>query len=128
MTISVTCQCGKGYRVSADKSGKRFKRRECGTLVRVPNANGDAIDDDVDLGDDDSEVAHVRATHSIASTKRTWSQMVIPIVNQQPECDAPEFSREARCPRCDSITLRKKDRHSIRRLPICVATSLGCLS
>ena len=52
MTISVTCDCGKGYRVSADKAGLRFKCRDCGTLLRVPDADGDNSADETDRDDD----------------------------------------------------------------------------
>ncbi len=56
MAIEVTCDCGKAYRMNDDKVGKRFKCRECGALVRVPNASGDETDEDVDLGEDESGI------------------------------------------------------------------------
>lgn len=47
MAIDVMCECGKSYRVSNDKAGRRFKCRECGTLVEVPEANANASDETV---------------------------------------------------------------------------------
>ncbi len=47
MAIDVMCKCGKSYRVSDDKVGRRFKCRECGTLVGVPQANANASDETV---------------------------------------------------------------------------------
>lgn len=41
MSIEVTCDCGKGYRLSDDKAGKQFKCRDCEALIRVPQANED---------------------------------------------------------------------------------------
>ena len=55
MPISVTCDCGKGYRVSDDKAGKRFKCRECGTLLEVPESKAD-ISDETNRDDDDLEM------------------------------------------------------------------------
>lgn len=55
MAIEITCDCGKGYRVSGVKAGKRFKCRDCGTLLQVPNTNDGATDDEND-GDDDVEM------------------------------------------------------------------------
>ena len=51
MAIEITCDCGKGYRLSDDKAGKRFKCRDCGTLIRVPSA----VADDPEFGDGDEE-------------------------------------------------------------------------
>ncbi len=51
MAIEVTCECGKGYRVSDGKAGKRFKCRDCGTLIQVPEAD----DDHSEFGDTDQE-------------------------------------------------------------------------
>ena len=77
MTISVTCDCGKGYRVSADKAGLRFKCRDCGTLLRVPDADGDNSADETDRDDDlemepDGEYvpAHRRAAAEERSAKK----------------------------------------------------------
>ncbi len=78
MSIEVACDCGKGYRVSADKAGKRFKCRDCGTLLQVPNANDGTADDEND-GDDDVEMepdaeyvpAHHRAAAKARSAKKT---------------------------------------------------------
>lgn len=56
MPIKVTCECGKGYRLSDDKAGKRFKCRDCGSLVQVPDADDETADDDQDVSDDDPEV------------------------------------------------------------------------
>ena len=72
MTISVTCDCGKGYRVSADKAGLRFKCRDCGTLLRVPDADGDNSADEADR-DDDLEMepdAEYVPTH-----RRVWARL-----------------------------------------------------
>lgn len=78
MAIEITCECGKGYCVSDDKAGKRFKCRDCGTLLQVPNANGGATDDEDD-GDDDVEMepdaeyvpAHHRAAAKARSAKKS---------------------------------------------------------
>jgi hypothetical protein len=42
MTISVTCACGKEYRLGDDKAGRRFDCRECRTEVRVPQPEMEA--------------------------------------------------------------------------------------
>lgn len=71
MSIEVTCDCGKGYRVSANKAGKRFKCRDCGTLLQVPNANNRTTDDEDD-GDDDVELesdANYVSSHRRAAAK-----------------------------------------------------------
>ena len=36
MTIKVVCECGKTYAVGDDKSGKRFRCKECGETCQVP--------------------------------------------------------------------------------------------
>ncbi len=77
MAIELTCECGKGYRVSDAKAGKRFKCRDCGTLLQVPNANDGTADDDD--GDDDVEMepdteyvpAHHRAAAKARSAKKS---------------------------------------------------------
>lgn len=80
MTISATCDCGKAYRVRADKAGQRFKCRECGTLVQVPEANeGGGRDND---DEDDLEMepnggyvpAHRRAAEKARSKKEQSRQ------------------------------------------------------
>ncbi len=75
MSIEVTCDCGKGYRVSADKAGKRFKCRDCGSLVQVPDATtaDDAEDDDdVELESGTEYVpAHHRAVAKARSAKKS---------------------------------------------------------
>ena len=48
MAIELTCDCGKGYRLNDDKVGKRFKCRDCGTLIQVPC-----------VGDNHSEVSEM---------------------------------------------------------------------
>ena len=78
MAIEITCDCGKGYRVSGVKAGKRFKCRDCGTLLQVPNTNDGATDDEND-GDDDVEMepdteyvpAHHRAAARARSAKKS---------------------------------------------------------
>lgn len=65
MAISVSCDCGKQYKFSDDKAGKRFKCKACGELVTIPSldADDDLWDDDYgDGGDewgDDAEEAEV---------------------------------------------------------------------
>lgn len=78
MAIELTCDCGKGYRVSGVKAGKRLKCRDCGTLLQVPNTNDGATDDEND-GDDDVEMepdteyvpAHHRAATRARSAKKS---------------------------------------------------------
>ena len=72
MAIEVTCECGKGYRVKADMVGKRFKCRECGTLVRVPNANGEETDEEIDLGED--EVRNEPEAKYVPMHRRLWAR------------------------------------------------------
>ncbi len=72
MAIEVTCECGKTYRASDDKAGKRFKCRECEALVRVPNANGDETDEDVDLEED--EVGNEPAAKYVPMHRRLWAR------------------------------------------------------
>lgn len=36
MPIKVVCECGKTYAVTEDKSGKRFRRKDCGEICQVP--------------------------------------------------------------------------------------------
>lgn len=80
MTISATCGCGKAYRVRADKAGQRFKCRECGTLVQVPEANegdGGNNDDEYDLEMESNEgyvPAHLRAAEKARSQKQQARQ------------------------------------------------------
>lgn len=55
MAIEFTCGCGKGYRVSDGKAGKRFKCRNCRTLLHVPNSNdGTTVEVPVNDSPDDS--------------------------------------------------------------------------
>lgn len=78
MAIEISCECGKRYHVSDDKAGKRFKCRDCGTLLQVPNANDRTTDDKGD-GDDDVEMepdaeyvpAHHRAAAKARSVKKS---------------------------------------------------------
>ena len=71
MAIEFTCDCGKGYRVSDGKAGKRFKCRDCGTLLQVPNANDETTNDE-DNADDDVEMepdANYVSSHRRAAAK-----------------------------------------------------------
>ena len=71
MSIEVTCDCGKGYRVRADKAGKRFKCRECGSLLQVSDANSaDDTDDDDDV-EMEQETEYVPAHHSASAKARS---------------------------------------------------------
>lgn len=75
MAIEITCDCGKGYRVSDGNAGKRFKCRDCGALLQVPNTNegtGDETDeDDVEMEPDAEYVsAHRRAWAGLRSKKK----------------------------------------------------------
>lgn len=72
MPIEVTCDCGKRYRVSDDKVGKRFKCRECATLVRVPNVNGDETDEDVDI--DEDELGIEPEAKYVPMHRRLWAR------------------------------------------------------
>ena len=51
MAIEITCDCGKAYRLNDDKAGKRFKCRDCGTLIQVPEPSAD----DSEFGDGEEE-------------------------------------------------------------------------
>ncbi|WP_339728453.1 DUF1559 domain-containing protein [uncultured Gimesia sp.] len=47
MTISFQCKkCGKNYKVSDDKAGKKIKCRQCSAPVRIPEAEVDDFTDD----------------------------------------------------------------------------------
>lgn len=47
MTISFKCKkCGKGYKVSDDKAGKKVKCRQCSALIRIPEAEIDDFSED----------------------------------------------------------------------------------
>lgn len=47
MTISFQCnKCGKNYKVSDDKAGKKIKCRQCSAPVRIPEADIDDFSDD----------------------------------------------------------------------------------
>ena len=77
MTIAVTCDCGKSDRVSDDKAGLRFKCRDCGTLLQVPDADDEHSADETDRDDDlemepDAEYVptHRRAAAEDQSAKR----------------------------------------------------------
>lgn len=50
MAISVSCDCGKTYRVGDDKAGKKIKCKDCGAVLAVP-----ADDDDFVEADEDEE-------------------------------------------------------------------------
>ncbi len=52
MAIELTCDCGKGYRLNNDKAGKRFKCRDCSTLIQVPSAD----DNDSEVSETNDEV------------------------------------------------------------------------
>jgi len=74
MTILVTCDCGKNYRVSDDKAGRRFKCRECGTLLQVPNANeevSDSENSDAEELEMEQDAEYVPAHHRAAATSRS---------------------------------------------------------
>ena len=74
MSISVTCDCGKGYRVSEDKAGLRFKCRDCGTLLRVPDADGENSADETERDDDlemEPDADYVPAHHRAAAEERS---------------------------------------------------------
>lgn len=47
MSISVICDCGKGYRVPDHVAGKKMKCKSCGTAISVPR------EDDNDFGLDE---------------------------------------------------------------------------
>ncbi len=75
MSIEVTCDCGKGYRLSDDQADKRFKCRDCGTLLQLPNTNeadgGNDDDDDVVMEAEQEYVpAHHRAWSILRSKKK----------------------------------------------------------
>ncbi len=72
MAIEIICECGKGYRVSGDKAGKRFKCRDCGTLLQVPIANDGTTDDD---GDGDDEVEMAPDTEYVPAHRRAWARL-----------------------------------------------------
>ncbi|RLT03617.1 MAG: hypothetical protein DWI21_15490 [Planctomycetota bacterium] len=68
MAIEITCECGKGYRVSDDKAGKRFKCRDCGTLLQVPNTNETASDND-----NDDDVQMEAEQEYVPAHRRAWA-------------------------------------------------------
>ena len=61
MAWSVSCpECGKRYRVGEDKAGRKFRCRDCGTAIRVPEFDDvsgadDALADDSYGVDDEYE-------------------------------------------------------------------------
>jgi hypothetical protein len=57
MAIPVTCsQCGRQYNVKDDAAGKKFKCKDCGAVVDVPQAASDNAPQD-EFGDLDSPYA-----------------------------------------------------------------------
>lgn len=47
MTITVECgNCGKAYEMADDKAGRKFRCRECETVIHVPESPGEPIDHD----------------------------------------------------------------------------------
>lgn len=44
MAITVSCDCGKTYRVGDDKAGKKIKCKDCGTVLAVPSDDEDAVE------------------------------------------------------------------------------------
>lgn len=75
MSISVTCDCGKSYRVRADKAGQRFKCRECGTLVQVTEANEADDDDEEDDLEMESKEGYVPAHRRAWATDRSKKKL-----------------------------------------------------
>lgn len=74
MAISVACDCGKTYKVGDDKAGKRFRCKECGEPLRVPENDLDDDWGDDEWGDDsgeedDYEAEPVRPRRTRSSTK-----------------------------------------------------------
>ncbi len=61
MVWNVSCsECGKQHRVGEDKAGRKFRCRDCGTAIRVPESDDvsgedDAFADDSYGGDDEYE-------------------------------------------------------------------------
>jgi ribosomal protein S27E len=62
MAISVSCDCGRSYQVTAKHAGKRFRCKSCGEKVTVPSRSGrgraksrPAQDDFEDFGEDEFE-------------------------------------------------------------------------
>lgn len=39
MPITVTCDCGRSYQIASKNAGKKFRCKECGDMVRVPNTS-----------------------------------------------------------------------------------------
>lgn len=78
MTISVTCACGKEYRLGDDKAGRRFDCRECGTEVRVPRPEVEATRMPDLIGADEVEeaspVQFVPASKRRSKRKRSDSE------------------------------------------------------
>jgi len=53
MTITIKCgECGKGYKVSDEVSGKRFKCKNCGQPIHVPKKQFDSDDSFLDCLDE----------------------------------------------------------------------------
>lgn len=53
MTISVSCDaCGKSYKISDDKAGRRFRCKGCGELITVPELEYEDEWDDDEYEDD----------------------------------------------------------------------------
>ena len=44
MAITVSCDCGKTYRVGDDKAGKKIKCKDCGAVLAVPSGEEDAVE------------------------------------------------------------------------------------
>ena len=57
MTISVECDgCGKAYKIADDKAGKKFKCKDCGEVVAVPDEDFEDAFEVIDESDDEPEV------------------------------------------------------------------------
>lgn len=74
MTISVTCACGKEYRLGDDKAGRQFDCRECGTLIRVPRAERSEPEGTADGESDQTEVARQGKFVPATKPKKRTSQ------------------------------------------------------
>ena len=45
MTIQIECNCGKSYRISDDKLGRRFRCKDCGETLTVENQGSGRTED-----------------------------------------------------------------------------------
>lgn len=55
MSITARCRCGKKYQVKSDAVGKKFKCKECGRSVTIPDEVLDDLEDVDDYADDSYE-------------------------------------------------------------------------